>query len=109
MNQWFKFIEVRAVNVPWRQSIGILISLRETGRPWMVAKELEFVEVPDGVEVNPTFHLEIDQAQGLMDCLWNCGLRPTQSGSSIGQTEAIQKHLEDMRQIVFSNLVIDKP
>lgn len=52
----------------------------------------------------PTFRLRIEQAQRLMDELWNCGLRPSEGTGSAGALAATQKHLNDMRQIAFSAL-----
>lgn len=40
-------------------------------------------------------------AQFLMDRLWECGLRPTEGSGSAGSLAATQKHLEDMRALVF--------
>lgn len=47
-----------------------------------------------------------EEAQELMDMLWSCGLRPTQGKSSIGQLEAVERHLADMRAIAFNKLEI---
>jgi hypothetical protein len=47
------------------------------------------------------FSLDLEDAQVLIDSLYECGLRPTQSEGSAGQLEAMQKHLSDMRQLVF--------
>jgi hypothetical protein len=41
-------------------------------------------------------------AQLLMDRLWECGLRPTEGSGSAGSLSATQKHLEDMRTLVFN-------
>ena len=71
-----------------------------------VAKPLEFEEVPQGALVNPTFSLHGDEAQELMDMLWNCGLRPTQGKQSAGQLDAVERHLADMRAIAFNKLEI---
>jgi hypothetical protein len=59
------------------------------------------------VEPNePTFHLRYEQAQRLMDELWNCGLRPSEGMGSAGQLAATQKHLEDERAL--SRRLLDK-
>lgn len=50
----------------------------------------------------PTFTLHISEAQNLMDKLWDCGLRPSEGSGSAGAMAATQKHLEDMRTLVFS-------
>lgn len=53
------------------------------------------------LEVEPVFSLEVDEAQKLMDSLWDCGLRPSEGSGSAGALAATQRHLEDMRKLVF--------
>lgn len=45
--------------------------------------------------------LEPNTAQQLMDSLWECGLRPSEGSGSAGALAATQRHLEDMRTLVF--------
>ena len=52
----------------------------------------------------PSFSMETDQAQTLMDDLWNAGLRPTEGTGSAGALSATQQHLQDMRKIAFHKL-----
>lgn len=51
--------------------------------------------------VNPTFRLEQETAQAFMDALWDCGIRPAQGTGSAGSLAATERHLEDMRKLVF--------
>ena len=53
------------------------------------------------LEKAPTFSLPPEAAQGLIDALWECGLRPTEGTGSAGALAAVQRHLEDMRSLVF--------
>ena len=63
---------------------------------------MTFIEQNDCEEYpNPLLILEEDQAQQLMDALWAGGLRPTEGHGSAGQIGAVERHLEDMRKIVF--------
>ena len=55
-----------------------------------------------GIKSNPTFVLDRVAAQLLMDDLWNCGLRPSEGTGSAGALRATEKHLEDMRRLVFN-------
>lgn len=55
----------------------------------------------------PTVIIDIEAAQELMDQLWDCGLRPTEGSGSAGQLAATQKHLEDMRALVFQALHVE--
>ena len=59
-------------------------------------------EKKEAERVDPTFLLTNDQAQTLMDDLWNCGIRPTEGTGSAGSLKATQDHLKDMRQIAFA-------
>ena len=57
---------------------------------------------PNMIEsTEPTFRLDRREAQQLMDNLWSCGLRPSEGAGSAGAMAATQKHLEDMRTLVF--------
>lgn len=49
----------------------------------------------DGITIEP------EAAQRLMDSLWDCGLRPSQGKGSAGAMAATERHLEDMRRLVF--------
>jgi hypothetical protein len=64
---------------------------------------------PMQVHTKPAFSLSEDEAQSLMDRLWRCGFRPKESGASVGQMDAVQQHLTDMRTIAFTFLHIDNP
>jgi len=57
----------------------------------------------------PTFKIEGDEVQWLMDELWNAGVRPSQEGTA-GQLDATKYHLEDMRKIAneMIEIVVDK-
>jgi hypothetical protein len=103
---WYAFIRAIAHQDPWSEKVGVLLVKHETGKPRLIAKPLDFAEVPAGAPVDPTFSLQRDEAQELMDMLWSCGLRPTQSKSSAGQLDAVERHLADMRAIAFNKLEI---
>lgn len=66
--------------------------------------EDEFADMgPPMLAMNP------QQAQLLIDSLWQVGFRPTQGKQSEGQVAAIEKHLADMRAITFAQLNTPKP
>lgn len=50
----------------------------------------------------PLMHLQPSEAQQLMDELWRTGIRPTEGSGSVGQMAATERHLEDMRKLVFN-------
>ena len=52
----------------------------------------------------PLFKLDHEEAQTLMDALWDCGIRPSEGMGSAGQLAAVQNHLKDMQKIAFAYL-----
>lgn len=72
----------------------------------VVMKEL--TEEENAAHREPTFHLQMHEAQQLMDGLWSCGLRPSEGSGSAGALAATQKHLEDMRVIAMHKLGIEQ-
>lgn len=73
-----------------------------------IAEPLVFKEGEDGRHHPPFLKLEVDQAQELMDSLWECGLRPSEGTGSAGSLAATQAHLKDMQTIVMHKLGIVK-
>lgn len=55
----------------------------------------------DGLEFQPVLTLMPEEAQALMDELWDCGLRPREGIGSAGSLAATERHLADMRALVF--------
>jgi hypothetical protein len=107
-------IEVRAFNRWWADDIGIF--LRQTryedgNRPVRYAgRAVTFEALETGVpQAEPTFTIQLPEAQRLMDELWNCGVRPTQGRQHEGVTAAQGRHLEDMRTLAFAKLNVDRP
>lgn len=54
--------------------------------------------------IAPMLRLSIQEAQQLMDELWQCGLRPTEGAGSAGSLAATERHLTDMRVIALDLL-----
>jgi hypothetical protein len=68
----------------------------------LIAEPITFRRVKEmEMRTEPTFVLAREEAQQLMNQLWECGFRPVQGKGSAGQLEAIRYHLEDMRKLVF--------
>lgn len=87
----------------WGDSISFFLRERYSdgvsfGQP-IVMKAM--TEADQMVVPEPTFTLHVSEAQNLMDKLWDCGLRPSEGSGSAGAMAATQKHLEDMRTLVF--------
>ena len=87
----------RAQAAPWHQGVSILIGDAE-GKTRAV---IQLEKLDEMCVTEPSFHLETDQAQTLMDDLWNAGIRPTEGSGSAGALRAVERHLEDMRTLVF--------
>jgi hypothetical protein len=68
---------------------------------------LQFTTIDPAEAVYPgeSINLPYETAQQLIDSLWDCGLRPSEGTGSAGALAATQKHLDDMRRLVFE----DKP
>lgn len=67
-----------------------------------VGKPIEYVETDMACVVwNPTISLLPEEAQQLIDELWRVGVRPSSGDGSPGQLGATERHLEDMRRLVF--------
>jgi hypothetical protein len=49
----------------------------------------------------PAFVLDDQEAQVLMDTLWDAGVRPAESRDHSDTVRAMKAHLEDMRTLVF--------
>jgi hypothetical protein len=59
------------------------------------------VERVSGEYRPPFLSLSREDGQQLMDELWYVGLRPSEGSGSAGSLAATQRHLDDMRALVF--------
>jgi hypothetical protein len=92
---------------PWVDGVAVYAFTRRDDQTVSVGQSVTFVDRPAGVAADyndPTLHLNYESAQMLMDSLWDCGLRPSEGSGSAGAMAATQKHLEDMRRLVFKEL-----
>lgn len=94
-------IELMARREDWSGGISIYMRQRTVGHGSRVAAQIELVPYEVGTLAQPMMRLGIQEAQQLMDELWQCGLRPTEGAGSAGSLAATQRHLDDMRAIVF--------
>lgn len=91
---------IRAQSAPWHA--GVEFMLMDVGGDQRLAVESIIVRtVGQGEAVQPAFVLDTDDAQTLMDDLWRAGLRPTEGAGSAGSLAATERHLADMRKLVF--------
>ena len=83
-----------------RNAVEIMLLHEHDGRQF-VAQPLVFAENSDeGSIYEPTLCLRVEEAQELMDALWDAGLRPTEGSGSAGSLAATERHLADMRGIL---------
>lgn len=93
------YLKIRAMAAPWWAGVEFLLMQGKSYGVEVIMK----TRAPDeeACRVDPTFRLEMAEAQLLMDDLWNAGLRPTEGHGSAGALAAVKYHLEDMRALVF--------
>jgi hypothetical protein len=93
-------INIQAEREISNDSISVYIGHRdEAGKLSVVSQML--VPHEAGTVMEPSLRLKRDHAQRLMDELWNCGLRPSEGSGSAGSLAATERHLADMRRLVF--------
>ncbi len=97
--------EIRIQNEPWSFGVGVLI---KCGDYVVTPKNCIFIEQEPNIVTDPTLHLGANEAQQLMDDLWQCGYRPSEGSGSAGSLKATEKHLSDMRDIAFHSLNITR-
>lgn len=110
--------EVRAYAAPWNRAVNLLIrcgrkfatfkgegeDMEGGGYAWEQPKDgsgLMFVDAVAAAEPKPSIEISPQDAQTLMDDLWRAGLRPTEGAGSAGSLAATERHLQDMRRLVF--------
>ncbi|WBF05250.1 hypothetical protein [Burkholderia phage CSP3] len=91
---------ITAEREPWARSISLRFGI-ETEKGLRIAKPVELVDHDERNIVPPLLNLPVQAAQELMDELWRCGLRPTEGTGSAGALAATERHLQDMRSLVF--------
>lgn len=96
-------LEARAFSAPWWGGIELLFRSKTDGKIAVAeSMTLRVLEAKDeGMVMEPTARLSREHAQTLMDDLWNCGIRPTEGSGSAGSLAATERHLSDMRHLVF--------
>jgi len=67
-----------------------------------------WVECPEGGVVL-SLPMNTEDLISLADELWRNKIKPPEFFNSVGEQDATKKHLEDMRQIAFNKLNLEKP
>jgi hypothetical protein len=94
-------MKVIAHREPWSSRVGLMM-LSDDGVA--VAANITFEAFNSGDYISPAAYLDQNDAQGLMDSLWSAGLRPSEGSGSAGALAATQRHLDDMRTLVFKDV-----
>jgi hypothetical protein len=99
-------------NDPWHQCLCIRMGVLDADGVRYLAKPVEFETIPPEtnqvIERDPMLHVMLDRdgtnpLQSLMDQMWAAGMRPSEIGST-GHLHSVERHLNDMRVIVASQL-----
>ena len=103
MNTFVRGNRLSVQRTPWSNSVGFVLFARQ-GDKMAYSTRIEMLVPEDkdyGTEIFPTFSLASEEVQELMDSLWQIGFRPSEGTGSAGALAATQKHLDDMRRLVF--------
>jgi hypothetical protein len=100
-------LEIMVRREEWNNGVSLYMRQVIVGMGETIAQPLEFKQRSSRMSAEPFIKLEIQEAQQLMDELWQCGLRPSKGTGSAGSLRATEKHLDDMRKIVSKNLDVE--
>jgi len=67
-----------------------------------IVTEIKMEVATPGTYRDPSFKISLEAAQGLMDALWNCNIRPTDQQDRSGEISALKAHIADLQRLVFS-------
>lgn len=97
---------VRAKAAPWAGGVEIAAFGRISNGDTRVAT-VQWEPISDNAEMKTLLTLRVEQAQVLMDDLWNAGIRPTEGAGSAGAMRAAERHIQDLRAVAFKALGIE--
>lgn len=97
-------MKIYATTELFRDTIDIRIGLHRDSSTYAVAQPMLFKDQHIGLIVDPCISLTREDAQSLMDQLWNCSIRPTEGAGTAGSMLATQHHLDDMRAMTMALL-----
>lgn len=86
----------------WDDLFQVWLSRETHGHGRQVASPPVFYSPAEGAAAPPTFALDMDTAQGVMNQLWSMGLRPRDGAGSLAHVDAMKDHLDDLRRIAFA-------
>lgn len=94
------------INKPvWGDWLELWFYERRVGGGISVSSNLVMENVEEGMPIHSEpIRLKNIEAQELMDQLWQAGLRPSEGSGSAGSLAATERHLADMRTLVFKKV-----
>lgn len=101
--EWYHKVSLIACRRSFNRGIDIAGVVKESdGKRYLIEPTTMFDTVhPEGTILEPCITLTEDEAQQLMNSLWDCGLRPSDIQDQSGELKATKYHLEDMRKLYF--------
>lgn len=85
-----------------RFGYDLSIGLKRQDGTVSIMTPVSFRDMMPGEQIeSPTVNMSNENAQELMDAMWEAGVRPSNGEGNVGQIGAMREHLEDMRRIVF--------
>jgi hypothetical protein len=104
---WRNFSDFESINIA---IIGENIPEVGVTSRFHINDKFEKIEIKNNYyHMTSTLILTSQDAQNLVNDLWDAGIRPIAAKGSSGQLEAVEKHLKDMRTIAFERLNIQIP
>lgn len=86
-----------------KRSIDLMVVQQRPTGTWVLGPGV-FTAATEDRSTVPSLSLKYEEAQALMDELWQVGLRPTEGSGSAGSLAATERHLKDMRDIALAAL-----
>lgn len=97
-------LQIRAYFNPSWNAVE-LYALSGDGKSY--ATDIQFTLLPEpGAMTEPMARITPETAQTLANSLWDAGFRPVGAAGSIGQAAAMQAHIDDLRMVAKSGLLL---
>lgn len=101
LNRKLKFIISRD-SFSFDRSYEVRVGVETSDGKLAVMQPTEFKVIDENTyERIPAMAISRDDCQALMDELWRVGIRPSEGTGSAGSLAATERHLADMRALVF--------
>ena len=102
-------VRVRAQSSPWWGGVEVaILGVDRLPDGGVHCGEVIMRPVAQGCEIPRAMVLRNEEAQVLMDDLWNSGIRPTEGAGTAGAMRAAERHIADLRAVAFKTLGIEQ-